>query len=139
MKNLLDFIEEILLMGPGPSYVPPEIYDAMTSKTLGYLDPYFIQIMDEIQILLRKLFVTKNAVTFPVSGTGSSGMETCFVNLIEPKDPVLILVNGVFGKRMIEVASRLKANVNHIEFEWGTHILEDKVEEEIAKQDYKDI
>ncbi|MFX0181645.1 MAG: pyridoxal-phosphate-dependent aminotransferase family protein [Candidatus Hodarchaeota archaeon] len=137
MKNLLDGIEEILLMGPGPSHVPPEIYDAMTRKTLGYLDPYFIEIMDEIQILLRKLFNTKNTVTFPVSGTGSSGMESCFVNLIEPKDPVLILVNGVFGKRMIEVASRLQANVNHIEFEWGTPILEDRVEEEISKQDYK--
>jgi alanine-glyoxylate transaminase/serine-glyoxylate transaminase/serine-pyruvate transaminase len=137
MKNLLDDIEEILLMGPGPSHVPPEIYEAMTYKTLGYLDPYFIEIMDEIQTLLRKLFMTNNAVTFPVSGTGSSGMETCLVNLIEPKDPVLILVNGVFGRRMIEVASRLRANVNHIEFEWGTPILEDKVEDELSKQDYR--
>ena len=66
MKNLLAGIEEILLMGSGPSHVPPKICDAMTSKTLGYLDPYFIQIMDEIQILLRKIFVTKNAVTIVI-------------------------------------------------------------------------
>ncbi|MFW9779557.1 MAG: pyridoxal-phosphate-dependent aminotransferase family protein [Candidatus Heimdallarchaeota archaeon] len=137
MKNLLDGIEEILLMGPGPSHVPPEVYKAMTCKTLGYLDPYFILIMDEIQYLLRKLFMTDNEATYPVSGTGSSGMETCLVNLIEPKDRVLILVNGVFGKRMIEVASRLGANVSHIEFKWGTPILEDKIEDELSKRDYK--
>ncbi|MFW9856448.1 MAG: pyridoxal-phosphate-dependent aminotransferase family protein [Candidatus Thorarchaeota archaeon] len=137
MKDLLDGIEDILLMGPGPSHVPPEIYRAMTCKTLGYLDPYFIEIMDEIQILLRKLFMTRNTVTFPVSGTGSSGMETCFVNLIEPKDSVLILANGIFGKRMIEVASRLRANVNYLEFEWGTPILEETVIEELSNRDYK--
>lgn len=137
MKNLLDNIEEILLMGPGPSSIHPKVYEALSYKTLGHLDPYFIQIMDEIQIFLQRLMNTKNQLTLPISGTGSAGMETCFVNLIEPKDKVLVLVNGVFGLRMVEVATRLGADVDSLEFEWGTAINPNLVKEKLEQKSYK--
>jgi alanine-glyoxylate transaminase/serine-glyoxylate transaminase/serine-pyruvate transaminase len=137
MENLLDGIKEVLLMGPGPSCVPREVYKALSCKTLGHLDPYFIKIMDEIQVLLQGLLNTKNNLTLPISGTGSAGMETCFVNLIEPQDPVLILINGVFGRRMVEVATRLGAQVDQLEFEWGTPINNDIVEEKLTEKSYK--
>ncbi len=137
MENLLDNIEEILLMGPGPSCVPPEVYSALSCKTLGHLDPYFIKMMDEIQVLLQKLMNTNNKLTLPISGTGSAGMETCFVNLIEPKDNVLILTNGVFGVRMQDVASRLGAQVDNIDFEWGTPVNLSKVKENLEGSSYK--
>jgi alanine-glyoxylate transaminase/serine-glyoxylate transaminase/serine-pyruvate transaminase len=137
MKNLLEDIEEVLLMGPGPSFIHPKVYEALSYKTLGHLDPYFIQIMDEIQIFLQKLMNTKNNLTLPISGTGSAGMETCFVNLVEPNDKILVLVNGVFGVRMVEVASRLGAKVDSIEFEWGTPVNLDLVKEKIEKNSYQ--
>jgi len=137
VKNLLDDIKEVLLMGPGPSLVPPEVYKALSCKTLGHLDPYFIKIMDEIQVLLQKIMNTSNKLTLPISGTGSAGMESCFVNLVEPGDPVLVLINGVFGKRMVEVATRLGGNVDSIEFEWGTPINIEDVKEKLEKQSYK--
>ncbi|MES0397527.1 MAG: alanine--glyoxylate aminotransferase family protein, partial [Syntrophobacteria bacterium] len=88
---------ERVLMGPGPSNVPPRVLQAMSAPCIGHLDPYFLSVMDETQRLLRFLFQTKNSLTIPVSGTGSAGMETCFVNLVEPGDQVLVLINGVFG------------------------------------------
>jgi len=137
MNNLLENIEEILLMGPGPSCVPPEVYKALSCKTLGHLDPYFIKIMDEIQIFLQKILNTKNNLTLPISGTGSAGMEACFVNLVESKDSVLILKNGVFGVRMEEVATRLGAEVDVIEFEWGTPVIPERVKEKLYSKSYK--
>ncbi len=137
MDNLLENIEKILLMGPGPSCVPPEVYKALSCKTLGHLDPYFIKMMDETQVLLQKLMNTSNKLTLPISGTGSAGMETCFVNLIEPKDSVLILTNGVFGVRMQDVASRLSAQVDNIDFEWGTPVNPGKVKEKLERNSYK--
>ena len=136
MTNLLDEIEEILLMGPGPSCVHPKVYEALSDFTLGHLDPHFIKIMDQIQALLQKIMNTNNRLTIPISGTGSAGMETCFVNLIESKDKVLILQNGVFGKRMIEVATRLGANVDFLEFEWGTPVISEIVKEKLVDNSY---
>ncbi len=104
---------------------------------MGHLDPYFIKIMNEIQVFLQKLMNTQNKLTLPISGTGSSGMETCFVNLIEPQDTVLILKNGVFGVRMEEVASRLGAQVEAIEFEWGTPVRPEIVKEKLEDKSYK--
>ena len=91
IKNLLDDIEEILLMGPGPSCVPPEVYRALSRKTLGHLDSYFLEIMEELKTKLRRIMNTANTLTLPLSGTGSAGMEAAFVNLVERDDPVLIL------------------------------------------------
>src|SRR3954468_2655260 len=108
-----------LLMGPGPSDVAPTVLKAMSAPLLGHLDPAFVKMMDEIKAMLRQVFLTKNEMTFPVSGTGSAGMEFCFVNLIEPGDEVIIGVNGVFGGRMVDVAERCGARVIKVEAPWG--------------------
>jgi alanine-glyoxylate transaminase/serine-glyoxylate transaminase/serine-pyruvate transaminase len=108
-----------LLMGPGPSNVAPSVLRAMSQPLVGHLDPAFIQLMEEVKAMLRIVFQTKNDVTFPVSGTGSAGMEFCFANLIEPGDEVLVGVNGVFGGRMADVAERCGARVTKVEAEWG--------------------
>ncbi len=113
------------LMGPGPSDVAPSVLKAMSAPLLGHLDPVFVKMMDEIKAMLRQVFLTKNEMTFPVSGTGSAGMEFCFVNLIEPGDEVIIGVNGVFGTRMCDVAERCGAKVIKVEAPWG-QIIEPK-------------
>ena len=77
-------------MGPGPSDAPPSVLNAMSQPLIGHLDPSFIQMMEEIKDMLRQVFLTGNDMTFPISGTGSAGMEFCFVNLIEPGDEVII-------------------------------------------------
>ncbi|MBN2706499.1 MAG: alanine--glyoxylate aminotransferase family protein [Deltaproteobacteria bacterium] len=137
MENLLNGIEEVLLMGPGPSAVSEEVYQALSRKTLGHLDPYFIKIMDAIKLQLQALLQTENTLTMPLSGTGSAGMEAVFVNLIEPGDAVLILKNGVFGSRMAEVAGRLGAAVDVLEFEWGTPVVVEAVKQQLAAKTYK--
>lgn len=106
-------------MGPGPSPVASSVLEAMAKPLVGHLDPAFIKMMDEIKSMLRLVFQTKNEITFPVSGTGSAGMEFCFVNLIEPGDEVIIGVNGVFGGRMVDVAQRCGAKVTKVESPWG--------------------
>jgi len=134
--NRLESIDEVLLLGPGPSPVYPEIYDALSTTTLGHLDPNFIALMDEIKALLQKLLNSTNELTIPISGTGSAGMEACFVNLVEPGDKVLVLSNGVFGGRMQDVATRLGAVVDTLEFDWGTPVLIDQVEKQLAQNTY---
>ena len=136
MINKLSQIKEPLLMGPGPSCVSYSVYQALAKPTLGHLDPEFISLMDKIKDYLRELMRTENKLTVPVSGTGSAGMETCFVNLVEPGDKVLILINGVFGTRMEDVASRLGAEVNSLTFDWGTPVLLDQVENQLAQKKY---
>lgn len=108
-----------VLMGPGPSDVPPSVLRALAAPTVGHLDPVFLAAMDEVRDMLRTVIGTENQLTFPVSGTGSSGMEACFVNLVEPGDRVLVGENGVFGKRMAEVAARAGAEVTTVEAPWG--------------------
>ena len=92
-----------ILLGPGPSDVPPRVLAAMGYPLLGHLDPEFVALMDETQGLLRQVFRTENRLTMAVSGTGSAGMEAVVVNLIEPGDAMLVCVNGVFGGRMVDV------------------------------------
>jgi len=111
-----------VLMGPGPSDVPARVLQAMSAPCVGHLDPYFLSVMDETQQLLRHVFQTENALTIPVSGTGSAGMETCFVNLVEPGDEVAVCVNGVFGTRMSDIVGRLGGELIEIEAEWGRAI-----------------
>ena len=94
----------------------------MLSPVVGHLDPDFIKVMDDIKKMLRIAFHTTNEITFPISGTGSAGMETVLANLIEDGDEVVVGVNGAFGARMAEVASRLGARVHKVEAEWGTII-----------------
>ncbi len=115
------------LMGPGPSDISDRVLQAMAKPQLGHLDREFIQLMDECQEMLRYIFQTKNELTLPVSATGSAGMETCFVNLIEPGDKVLVGVNGVFGGRMADLAGRLGAHVVTIEKAWGEVFSTDEI------------
>jgi alanine-glyoxylate transaminase/serine-glyoxylate transaminase/serine-pyruvate transaminase len=108
-----------ILLGPGPSDVHPRVLTAMATPLIGHLDPQFLEMMNDTQDMLRQLFRTRNQLTFPVSGTGSAGMETCVVNLIEPGDKMVVCVNGVFGQRMTDVAQRAGATVTTIERPWG--------------------
>lgn len=114
-------------MGPGPSNVPGSVLQAMASPVVGHLDPSFLRLMEETKAMLREVLGTRNEMTFPVSGTGSAGMEFCFVNLIEPGDTVVIGINGVFGQRMAEVARRCGAQVIPVEAPWGRIIEPDAV------------
>ncbi len=107
------------LMGPGPSDIHPRVLEAMAKPTVGHLDPYYLQLMDRMQDLLRQLFRTKNEMTMAISATGSAGMETCVVNLIEPGDSMVVCINGVFGMRMADVAERAGAVVTRVEKPWG--------------------
>jgi alanine-glyoxylate transaminase/serine-glyoxylate transaminase/serine-pyruvate transaminase len=116
-----------LLMGPGPSNVAPTVLQAMAMPVLGHLDPLFVKMMDEIKVMMRQVFLTNNELAFPVSGTGSAGMEFCFVNLIEPGDEVVVAINGVFGMRMAEVASRCGATVVKVEAPWGKIIRKEQI------------
>lgn len=113
------FPPDRILLGPGPSDVHPAVLRAMAAPLLGHLDPDFTPLLDEIAEQLRAVFRTSNRVTFPVSGTGSAGMEAVIVNLVEPGDDVVIGVNGVFGARMAEVARRAGARVHTVEAAWG--------------------
>lgn len=118
---------ERVLMGPGPSDVHPNVLRAMAKPLLGHLDPAFLTVMNETMSLLRQVYQTKNELTLAMSGTGSAGMETVFVNLVEPGDKVVICVNGLFGQRMVDVASRCGATVIEVEAPWGEVIDIDKV------------
>jgi alanine-glyoxylate transaminase/serine-glyoxylate transaminase/serine-pyruvate transaminase len=137
MENLLKSVDETLLMGPGPSCVPEQVYAALATKTLGHLDPHFICIMDRIKDQLQILLKTRNALTVPLSGTGSAGMECSFVNLVEPGDRVLVAVNGVFGLRMQDVAARLGAVVETVEFPWGEPVDPDVLKARLEANNYK--
>ncbi|MFM8286493.1 MAG: alanine--glyoxylate aminotransferase family protein, partial [Planctomycetaceae bacterium] len=108
-----------ILMGPGPSDTHPRVLSALAAPTVGHLDPYFLQVMNETQQMLRQVFRTQNELTLAVSGTGSAGMETCVVNLVEPGDRMVVGVNGVFGGRMVDVARRAGAEVTVIERPFG--------------------
>jgi alanine-glyoxylate transaminase / serine-glyoxylate transaminase / serine-pyruvate transaminase len=118
-------ISDRLLMGPGPSNPYPEVAQALVGPVLGHLDPEFLAILDATNDRLRQVFATTNALTLPVSGTGSAGMEASFVNFVRPGDPVVVGVNGVFGERMCEVADRLGAHVVRVDAPWGTPLSPD--------------
>jgi len=111
-----------VLMGPGPSNVSARVLQAMSAPCIGHLDPYFLSVMDETQHLLKYLFQTENTFTIPVSGTGSAGMETCFVNLVEPGEEAVVCVNGVFGMRMADIVRRLGGELIQVDGEWGRAI-----------------
>jgi alanine-glyoxylate transaminase / serine-glyoxylate transaminase / serine-pyruvate transaminase len=108
-----------LLLGPGPSPVPPRVLTALAHPTIGHLDPGFLALMDEVRDRLRTVFGTTNEMTLAMSGTGSAGMETVIVNLVEPGDRVVVAVNGVFGGRLAEVARRAGGEVTTVDTPWG--------------------
>ncbi len=117
------------LMGPGPSDVNPRILEALSRPTIGHLDPAFIAMMDDMKDLLQYALQTRNAITMPVSAPGSAGMETCFVNLVEPGDKVVVCQNGVFGGRMKENVERCGAEAVMVQDTWGTAVDANKLED----------
>ncbi len=129
----LSEIKPRLLMGPGPSDVSPRVLQAMARPTIGHLDPQFLEVLNDIRDMLRLVFQTKNKLTLAVSGTGSAGMETCVVNLIEPGDKMLVCIAGVFGQRMADVAQRAGAKVTTIEVPWGYTFTGAQVKEAIEE------
>jgi alanine-glyoxylate transaminase/serine-glyoxylate transaminase/serine-pyruvate transaminase len=117
-----------ILMGPGPSNIDPRVQMAMLAPMVGHLDPYFITVMEDTVTLLRAIFRTKNQLTFPVSGTGSAGMETGFCNFLEPGDVAVIGVNGLFGERMVDNALRCGARVVQVPADWGRIVEPEAIE-----------
>ncbi|MEJ2170490.1 MAG: alanine--glyoxylate aminotransferase family protein [Desulfobacterales bacterium] len=125
------------LMGPGPLDVHPRVYKAMSSPVIGYLDPVYLNVLDRIGELLPPVFGTGNRLTNAMPGTGSSGMEACIANLIEPGDRVLICVNGFFGDRIRQMAERQEAEITVIEEEWGKPVAPERVAAALRDKDYK--
>ena len=123
-----------VLMGPGPSNIHPRVQQAMAAPLLGHLDPYFTNVMDDTVTLLRALFRTENRLTFPISGTGSAGMEASFCNFLEPGDIAVIGVNGLFGERMVDNAQRCGAEVVPVTSEWGRIIDPEAMEKALKSQ-----
>jgi alanine-glyoxylate transaminase / serine-glyoxylate transaminase / serine-pyruvate transaminase len=121
-----------ILLGPGPSDVPSRVLLALAAPTIGHLDPEYLKVMDRTRELLRHVFHTKNELTLAMSGTGSSGMETCVVNLVEPGDEMIVCVNGAFGTRMADVAGRCGAVVHVVEAPWGETIEADAIARALA-------
>ncbi|QDE29850.1 MULTISPECIES: pyridoxal-phosphate-dependent aminotransferase family protein [Shewanella] len=117
-----------ILMGPGPSDVYPEVLAAQARPTIGHLDPLFVGMMDELKSLIQYAFQTKNEMTLAVSAPGSAGMETCFVNLVEPGEKVIVCRNGVFGERMRQNVERVGGVAVVVDNEWGEPVCPDKVE-----------
>ncbi|HEB97307.1 MAG TPA: alanine--glyoxylate aminotransferase family protein [Sedimenticola thiotaurini] len=117
------------LMGPGPSDVHPRVLEALSRPTIGHLDPRFVAMMEEVKALLQYAFQTDNQLTFPVSAPGSAGMETCFANLVEPGDKVIVCRNGVFGGRMQENVERCGGVAVMVEDEWGRAVDPQKLED----------
>ncbi len=122
-----------LLLGPGPSMVHPRVLKAMATPLLGHLDPKFLEIMNEVQALLRVAFQTQNPFTIAVSGTGSAGMEAALVNVIEPGDTVVVGVNGVFGGRMADIVGRCGAKLVRLEVPWGQVFPREAIAEALKK------
>ena len=123
-----------ILLGPGPSNLHPRVQKAMTEFLVSHLDPYIFTVMDDIMKLLRFVFRTKNELTFPISGSGSAGMETGFCNFLEPGDVAVIGINGYFGERMVEDASRCGAEVIRVDADWGRIIEPEAIEAALKAQ-----
>lgn len=133
-ERLSEFLESLnsmppnrILLGAGPSDVDPKVLRALSYPLVGHLDPSFLCVMDEVREMLRIVFQTRNKFTFPISGTGSAGMEACLTNAIEPQDRVMVFVNGYFGGRMCEMVERLGGELIAIECEWGRGFEQDEM------------
>ena len=122
-----------ILLGPGPSAAHPSVLQAMMSDMIGYLDPDFVLIMDEVSALLKRVFQTDEGVTFALSGTGSAGMESGLTSLLEPDDTVIMCIYGFFCERMVDMASRVGANVVPLRADWGRPFPAEMLEEELKK------
>lgn len=131
-KPIREQIGRVRLHGPGPSDVPDSVLEALSSRTIGHLDPDFLRVMDQTQEMLRAVFQTRNRMTIPVSGTGSSGMEALVANLVEPGDRVVVVRNGVFGGRIADEVSRFGGEAVEIEVGWGRTVQLDQVRQALS-------
>ena len=125
MKNFL--APRRLLLGPGPSMVHPRVLQALATPLVGHLDPAFLNVMNDIQTLLRGVFSTTNQFTIAVSGTGSAGMEAAIVNIVEPGDAVIVGINGVFGMRLAAIVERCGGKAIRVEVPWGQVIEAERI------------
>src|SRR5260370_11020882 len=121
------------LMGPGPTEIHPRVLTTMSQPAIGYLDPVFVEMMEELKALLCYVYQTKNPLTFPLSGPGAIGMEDCFVNLVRPGDKVIVCKNRVFCARMIENVERMGGKTIGVSGEWGMHVDPPKLEDAVKK------
>lgn len=126
-----------ILLGPGPSMVPPRVLRALAQPPIGYLDPEIVVVMDELKQLLRYTFMTENEFTIPISGTGTAGMETAIANFVEPGDGVLTAINGFFGERLADMAARYGGKVQRLEKPWGEIFTPDDFEAALSEGDFK--
>ncbi|CAI8036410.1 Serine--pyruvate aminotransferase [Geodia barretti] len=118
-SNAMIGVPPRILLGPGPSMVNPRVLQAMMQNMIGYLDPDYVDIMDQVAELLGKVFQTEEAFTMALSGTGSSGMEAGLSSILEPGDTVVVCIYGYFGERMVDMATRVGANVVALRSDWG--------------------
>ena len=132
-ESQMPLIPDRILLGPGPSNASPRVLQAMMAPMIGYLDPDFVLVMDEVAELLRRVFQTENEHTFPLSATGTAGMEAGLANLLEPGDTVVMCVYGYFCERMVDMAERVGANPVPLRAEWGKPFPEEMLEEELKK------
>lgn len=128
-------VPQRILLGPGPSNVSPRVLQAMMQPMIGYLDPDFMLIMDEVRELLKAVYQTETANTLAISGTGSAGMEAGLSSLLEPGDTVVMCIYGFFCERMVDMATRIGANVVPLRAEWGRPFPEEMLEEELKRHD----
>ena len=122
-----------LLLGPGPSNAHPDVLQALSLPPVGHLDPYYIELMGEVQELLRYAWQTNNRLTLPMSGTGSAAMEATIANIVEPDETVLVAIKGYFGHRLADMCSRYKANVKIINKPWGEAFSKNEIKEALLK------
>jgi len=134
-ESKMPMVPPRILLGPGPSAAHPRVLQAMMSHMIGYLDPDFLLIMDEISDLLKSVFQTDDNLTLALSGTGSAGMEAGLSSLLEPDDTVVICASGFFSERMIDMAERLGANVVALRSEWGHPFPAEMLEEELKRHE----
>ena len=125
------------LMGPGPLDIHPRVYQALTSPVIGHLDPAYLKTLDRLGELLRNVFATQNRLTHAAPGTGTSGMEACVANLLEPGDAVLVCVNGYFGDRICQMVERQESELTVLEGQWGKPADPESIEAEFKKRSYK--
>ena len=133
-ESKMPLVPPRILLGPGPSQVHPRVLQAMMSNMIGYLDPDFVLIMDEVSDLLKRVFQTEESLTMPLSGTGSAGMEAGFTSLLEPDDTVVMCVYGFFCERMVDMAGRVGANVVPLRAGWGRPFPPEMLEEELKRR-----
>jgi len=122
------------LFGPGPTMVDPRVYEALSKPIVGHLDPYFIQVMGDVQQLVKMAYGTRDGATLVISGTGSAGMEAAIANFVEPATKFAIFANGYFSDRLTEMAKRNGANVVRFEKAWGETFTDDEAAEFIRRE-----